>query len=110
VLGSGLRAVLAVGYDGSKERFIARNSWGEKWGVRGYFTMPFEYLTDPELATISGRFARSDDLEAHAKANLHFFGHRRRNDERAQSKGREKQAHLSFRCRFEARKDGRVTS
>ncbi len=46
----GLHAVLAVGYDSSKGWFIARNSWGEKWGMRGYFTMPFEFLMDPELA------------------------------------------------------------
>ena len=40
----GGHAVMAVGYDNAKKRFLVRNSWGEKWGRRGYFTMPFAYL------------------------------------------------------------------
>jgi len=46
----GMHAVLAVGYKNSKGWFILRNSWGDKWGKKGYFTMPYEYLLDPELA------------------------------------------------------------
>lgn len=46
----GGHAVLVVGYDDSTQRFIVRNSWGEGWGLRGYFTMPYAYLTDPNLA------------------------------------------------------------
>ncbi|MDD5173559.1 MAG: C1 family peptidase [Candidatus Omnitrophica bacterium] len=40
----GGHAVMGVGYDQKTGRFIVRNSWGEKWGMDGYFTMPFEYL------------------------------------------------------------------
>jgi len=40
----GGHAVMAVGYDNGKKRFIVRNSWGENWGDAGYFTMPFAYL------------------------------------------------------------------
>jgi C1A family cysteine protease len=40
----GGHAVMAVGYDRKKERFLVRNSWGTKWGKKGYFTMPYEYL------------------------------------------------------------------
>ncbi len=46
----GGHAVLAVGYDEQRERFICRNSWGSKWGMRGYFTLPFPYLAQPSLA------------------------------------------------------------
>jgi C1A family cysteine protease len=46
----GGHAVLAVGYDDKIQRFIVRNSWGTGWGVKGYYTMPYGYLTDPGLA------------------------------------------------------------
>ena len=46
----GGHAVLAVGYDDSQQRFIVRNSWGTGWGMGGYFTMPYTYLTDDNLS------------------------------------------------------------
>ena len=46
----GGHAVLAVGYDDSQQRFMVRNSWGDKWGMAGYFTMPYTYLTDSNLS------------------------------------------------------------
>jgi C1A family cysteine protease len=46
----GGHAILAVGYDDSIQRFIVRNSWGDTWGISGYFTVPYEYFTNPELA------------------------------------------------------------
>jgi C1A family cysteine protease len=46
----GGHAVLAVGYDNAKQVFIVRNSWGTSWGQKGYFTMPYAYLTDSSLA------------------------------------------------------------
>lgn len=45
----GGHAVLAVGYDESKQWFIVRNSWGGSWGMRGYFTLPYPYLTQSTL-------------------------------------------------------------
>jgi C1A family cysteine protease len=47
----GGHAVLAVGYDESKQWFIVRNSWGTGWGMRGYFTLPYPYLAQPSLAS-----------------------------------------------------------
>jgi C1A family cysteine protease len=41
----GGHAVLAVGYDEPSQRFIIRNSWGTGWGQKGYFTMPYAYIT-----------------------------------------------------------------
>ncbi|HMI99566.1 MAG TPA: C1 family peptidase [Gaiellaceae bacterium] len=46
----GGHAVLAIGYDDKIQRFIVRNSWGTGWGLKGYYTMPYGYLTDPGLA------------------------------------------------------------
>ncbi len=42
----GGHAVVAVGYDNRQKRFIVRNSWDTDWGMKGYFTMPYDYL-DP---------------------------------------------------------------
>jgi C1A family cysteine protease len=42
----GGHAVLAVGYDDTQRTFIIRNSWDTDWGMKGYFTMPSDYL-DP---------------------------------------------------------------
>ena len=47
----GGHAVLAVGYDDEQQRFIVRNSWGEGWGMGGYFTLPYAYLMDRGLAS-----------------------------------------------------------
>ncbi len=46
----GGHAVLAVGYDDSHQWFLVRNSWGTQWGMHGYFTLPYAYLIDPNLA------------------------------------------------------------
>ena len=46
----GGHAVLAVGYDDSKNMFVVRNSWGPLWGLEGYFYMPYAYLLDDNLA------------------------------------------------------------
>jgi C1A family cysteine protease len=47
----GGHAVLAVGYDDATQRFLVRNSWGNHWGMDGYCTMPYTYLTNPSLAS-----------------------------------------------------------
>jgi C1A family cysteine protease len=47
----GGHAVLAVGYDDAEQRFLIRNSWGDDWGQGGYFTMPYQYLTQASLSS-----------------------------------------------------------
>lgn len=46
----GGHAVLCVGYDDSTKLFKCRNSWGASWGDKGYFYMPYDYLTNVNLA------------------------------------------------------------
>jgi C1A family cysteine protease len=61
----GGHAVLMVGYDDREKilgqdgilisnpnykRFIIRNSWGTKWGDKGHFTLPYDFVTDPTMA------------------------------------------------------------
>jgi C1A family cysteine protease len=53
----GGHAVMCVGYDDAKQWFIVRNSWGNKWGMKGYFTLPYSYLISANLAATSGQSA-----------------------------------------------------
>ena len=46
----GGHAVLCVGYNDSAKRFLVQNSWGASWGQKGFFTIPYGYLTDTNLA------------------------------------------------------------
>lgn len=47
----GGHAVWAVGYDDIKRVFIIMNSWGAEWGDKGYFYMPYEFITNTNLAS-----------------------------------------------------------
>jgi C1A family cysteine protease len=42
----GGHAVCAVGFDDNKRVFIVRNSWGSSWGDKGYFYMPYAFITN----------------------------------------------------------------
>jgi C1A family cysteine protease len=46
----GGHAVLAVGYDDTKQALIIRNSWGKSWGLDGYFYLPYGYVSEPNLS------------------------------------------------------------
>lgn len=46
----GGHAVMAAGYNDAAKRFIVRNSWGPKWGMKGYFTIPYAYVADRNLS------------------------------------------------------------
>ncbi|HTR65973.1 MAG TPA: C1 family peptidase [Terriglobales bacterium] len=48
---AGGHAVMAVGYDDTQQRFLIRNSWGPAWGMSGYCTMPYAYLTDHQFSS-----------------------------------------------------------
>jgi len=49
----GSHSVTLAGYDDSKGSFIFRNSWGVKWGDKGYGYLPYEYL---DLLVLEGLF------------------------------------------------------
>jgi C1A family cysteine protease len=57
----GGHAVMCVGYDNASSLFKIRNSWGTGVGERGYFYMPYSYLTDP---TFSADFWVIDAVKA----------------------------------------------
>jgi C1A family cysteine protease len=40
----GGHCVTCVGYDDETQMFTIRNSWGEEWGDKGHFYMPYAFL------------------------------------------------------------------
>ena len=46
----GSQSVLAVGYDDRTKCITVLNSWGERFGDKGYFYMPYDYITNPKVA------------------------------------------------------------
>lgn len=46
----GGHASLSVAFDDGSQRFQFLNSWGREWGIMGRGTIPYTYLTDPNLA------------------------------------------------------------
>jgi C1A family cysteine protease len=47
----GGHAIAAVGYDDTQQWFIVRNSYGAGWGMKGYFTLPYAYVTSQNLVS-----------------------------------------------------------
>jgi C1A family cysteine protease len=47
----GGHAVAAVGFDDTRKVFIVRNSWGASWGDKGYFYMPYAFITNPDMTS-----------------------------------------------------------
>ena len=45
-----LHGVLAVGYDDTTRRITVLNSWGDSFGDKGYFYMPYDFITAPNRA------------------------------------------------------------
>ena len=47
----GGHAVMAVGYNDEKKVFIVRNSWQDTWGDKGYFYMPYDFMTNADYVS-----------------------------------------------------------
>jgi len=47
----GGHAVVCVGFNDKKSHFIIRNSWGEGWGDKGYFYLPYSFMANTSLVS-----------------------------------------------------------
>jgi C1A family cysteine protease len=46
----GGHCILLVAYNNDTQRFTCQNSWGLHWGQGGFFTIPYSYVLNPNLA------------------------------------------------------------
>jgi C1A family cysteine protease len=47
----GGHAVTVWGHDDAAREYLVRNSWGDRWGLGGYFRFPYDYLHNPSLCS-----------------------------------------------------------
>jgi hypothetical protein len=47
----GGHCALIVGYNDSTQMFICANSWGKSWGNKGFFYMPYKYISNSSLSS-----------------------------------------------------------
>jgi C1A family cysteine protease len=52
--------ILLIGYDKQYQVFIARNSWGMKWGHFGHFFVPFRLVRDDESFALDAMICVKD--------------------------------------------------
>jgi C1A family cysteine protease len=50
----GYHAVVCVGFNNTLKCWIMRNSWGAAWGAKGYFYLPYAYLTTDATDKVEG--------------------------------------------------------
>ncbi len=59
---AGGHAMLIVGYDLLRRLYLVRNSWGERWGDKGYVSIPFSVMdraAHPESFWVIGQLEQS---------------------------------------------------
>jgi hypothetical protein len=59
----GGHAMLCVGYSDEDQVFLVRNSWGPRWGERGYCYIPYDYMTDPDYCHDAWTIRRAHNLD-----------------------------------------------
>lgn len=47
----GGHAIVCVGYNDANKHWIMMNSWGSDWGAKGFFYLPYAYLTDTNITS-----------------------------------------------------------
>lgn len=47
----GGHAVMCCGYNDIAQAFYVQNSWGDSWGMKGFFTLPYTYLINSSLSS-----------------------------------------------------------
>jgi len=59
----GGHAIVCCGYDDNLNGgcWIMRNSWGDSWGDKGYFYLPYAYLTDQNLCSDLWKITKVSD-------------------------------------------------
>ena len=65
----GGHAVMAVGYDDTRDTLTVRNSWGPNWGDQGYFYLPYDYVFARGLARDFWTIRLISDTVPTAQAN-----------------------------------------
>jgi len=73
----GGHAVALVGFDDNKQWFIVRNSWGEGWGDKGYFYMPYSFIQNPDMASDFWTVTKTFDVDTNEKASNIIEAHLR---------------------------------
>ena len=56
----GRHAVVAVGYSDGARRVIVLNSWGSRWGDRGYLYMPYDFITNAGMCFDFWKISQED--------------------------------------------------
>ena len=56
-------AMVLCGYSDKDKVFIVRNSWGERFGDKGYCYIPYSYITDPNLMKQACIITKISDVE-----------------------------------------------
>ena len=67
----GHHAMIICGYSDQERVFIVRNSWGKRFGDKGYCYIPYSYITDPELMQQACIITEINEAEIKVVGNNH---------------------------------------
>ena len=56
----GGHAVCIVGYDDASKTFTVRNSWGDSWGDKGHFHLPYAFVANPRLTSDAWAISKAE--------------------------------------------------